>query len=125
MIGIRELQAINVERAKRWHQSEKGLGEWSALEWAGAMAGEVGEAANAAKKLKRVESHIANLDARGLRSSVTEEQCVDYRAQIGKEAADAIIYGVLLAARVGCDIEDCIRTVFNAKSEEYGFPERV
>lgn len=41
------------------------------------------------------------------------------------EIADTIIYGVLLAARVDEDLEAAIRTAFNRKSIEYGFPERL
>lgn len=122
MLDIRHLQAINVERMKRWH----GASEWSPLEWGGAMAGETGEACNAAKKLKRVMSQMANNDARSF--GLTEPldvQAEKYRKHVGKEIADAIIYGVLFADSVGMDVEDCIREVFNAKSIEYGFPERL
>ena len=57
---LNELQQLNVSRAQRWHPG--GLAEWSALEWAGAMAGEAGEACNAAKKLKRIETGVANIN---------------------------------------------------------------
>ncbi len=59
-LTIRFLQYINAKRAWRWHQNG-GIKSWSALEWAGAMAGEAGEACNAAKKLKRIEDQIANM----------------------------------------------------------------
>jgi NTP pyrophosphatase (non-canonical NTP hydrolase) len=89
--------------------------EWSALEWAGAMCGEAGEAANAAKKLKRLESggdrHIASIS--------------QARQSVGKEIADTILYAVLVAARCGIDLENTLVEVFNKKSDEYGFPERL
>ncbi len=42
-----------------------------------------------------------------------------------KEVADTILYAVLVAARVGVDLQQVLREVFNKKSEEYGFPERL
>lgn len=121
-IDIRTLQALNVERMQRWH----GESVWSPLEWGGAMAGETGEACNAAKKLKRVETQMANHDSRMFgRIEPLVVQADGYRRHVGKEVADAIIYGLLLASSVGMDVEDCIREVFNKKSEEYGFPERL
>lgn len=117
MIDLIALQALNVERAKRWHGEE----QWSALEWAGAMCGEAGEAANAAKKLKRLEVNMMHIDKRAM-SPETIEQLRDH---VAKEAADTILYAVLLIAHVGRSTEDSIRDVFNTKSIEYGFPERL
>lgn len=125
MITLQEMQRINTARAKRWHPD--GLEEWSPLEWAGAMCGEAGEAANYAKKLKRVESKIRNIDKRqsSPMAEVTNEMAEEYRDSIANEAADAIIYGILLISRVNRDAEETIRKVFNLKSEQYGFPERL
>lgn len=122
-ITIKDLQRINVERTNRWHP--QGLSEWSELEWAGAMAGEAGEACNIAKKLKRLTGAIRNLDKRGLTSPVQNEQADEYRKALAEEVADTIIYGVLLIGRVGHDAEETIRRVFNTKSEEYDLPERL
>lgn len=119
MLTFAELQKANLSRVKRWHH--KGLEDWSALEWAGAMAGEAGEACNAAKKLKRIESSIANITEAGR----SLEDFTSAQVKIGKEAADTIIYAMLLCARLGLNPEVMVRTVFNQKSEEYGFPERI
>lgn len=125
MIDIREFQILNAQRAKRWH-GDSAEAQWSVLEWCGTMAGEVGEACNAAKKLKRITDQMANNDGR-LFGQVTslEEQHLHYELQVGKEAADAIIYGLLVFNKLGIDAESVIRDVFNKKSEEYGFPEKV
>jgi len=115
---IQDIIDANLSRVKRWHSLES----WSALEWAGAMAGEAGEACNAAKKLKRIEGSIKNISTEPDRS-LTD---IDAASKaIGMEVADTIIYGVLLCARVNIDLEACIRAAFNKKSEEYGFPERL
>lgn len=92
------------------------------MEWAGAMAGEAGEACNAAKKLKRIEDGIQNINLEDGRSltNLTEAQ-----QKVAKEVADSVVYGDLLCQRVGMSLEEAIRLVFNQKSEEYGFPERL
>jgi hypothetical protein len=110
----------NLERCKRWH--EKGIQDWSPLEWAGAMAGEAGEAANAAKKLKRIETNMMSINEEA-RSYATVGEA---RMEVAKEVADTILYGLLLMARVGIvNPEEVIASVFNKKSIEYGFPERL
>jgi NTP pyrophosphatase (non-canonical NTP hydrolase) len=117
-LTIRQLQRINTIRAARWHAD--GLAEWTPMEWAGAMAGEAGEAVNAAKKLRRLEKPgTKNPDSRGV---FTAEE---YKLQIGKEAADTVIYAALLCERIGIELQESIQQVFNAKSEECGFPERL
>lgn len=117
MFDVSDLQTTSDDRAKRWH----GENNWSALEWAGAMCGEAGEAANAAKKLKRLEVHMMNIDARAM-SPEDEEQLKEH---VAKEAADTILYALLLISKVGKSAEMVLRQVFNQKSHEYGFPERI
>jgi NTP pyrophosphatase (non-canonical NTP hydrolase) len=119
-MDINQLFDVNVSRANRWHPG--GIEEWSALEWAGAMAGESGEAANAAKKLKRLECSIASLNDEGRHFATIAEA----KIEVAKEVADTILYGLLLMARIGVtDPSQTIRAVFNKKSEEYDFPERM
>lgn len=136
---VNEILATSVARSNRWHPG--GLTDWSALEWAGATAGEAGEAceavlmlaalrmahkagesANAAKKIQRIESGIKNINV-GERSLTDLDKA---KRVVCKEAADTILYAIILMARAGeTDAESVIRGVFNQKSEEYGFPERL
>jgi len=120
-MDITHVQEISIERAKKWHTG--GIADWSALEWAGCMAGEAGEAANFAKKLKRIDDQIKNIE-----SGVVNTNVEEIKRKVAKEVADTILYGVLVAAKVGYvgkDFEDIIKKVFNDKSFEYGFPERL
>jgi hypothetical protein len=120
--GLRfaDLFRANAQRVERWHSG--GVEDWTALEWAGAMCGEAGEAANCAKKLKRIETGMININEAG--RSLTELSTA--QEAVAREVADTIIYGLLLMARVGVDDPDeAIRGVFNRKSDEYGFPERL
>jgi NTP pyrophosphatase (non-canonical NTP hydrolase) len=117
---LNELMDTNLSRCNRWHAL--GIEDWSPLEWAGAMTGEAGEAANAAKKLKRLETNMVSINEEARHYTTLEAA----RHEVAKEVADTILYGLLLMARVGVDDpESVIREVFNRKSEEYGFPERV
>lgn len=76
------------------HAQPFGLADWCL-----AMAGEVGEACNAAKKIIRGDG---NYDA--LRS----------------EIADVVIYADLLASYINSSLEDLVRAKFNEKSDQVG-----
>lgn len=117
MISIDQIVNQSKARAKRWH----GQDEWSALEWAGAMCGEAGEAANAAKKLRHMESGRKTINEPGRQF----EDIAAAKKFIAKEVADTILYAVLLAIKVDADLEKVLVEVFNKKSYEYGFPERL
>lgn len=121
MLTIRNIIAKSISRANRWHV--KGIDSWSELEWAGAMAGEAGEACNAAKKVKRITDEMAN--RAGSIAKVELQDLNAYRQQTCKESADTILYAILCILRCGGDPETVLREVFNKKSEEYGFPERL
>lgn len=122
-ISLSVLQDVNAQRAVRWHHGT--LTGWSPLEWAGAMCGEAGEAANVAKKLKRVENELQHVDMRDRTWAVSEKMADEYRRMLARECADTILYAILTITRVGHDAEDIVREVFNEKSVEYGFPERI
>jgi NTP pyrophosphatase (non-canonical NTP hydrolase) len=113
------LRAANASRYKRWHKG--GLEEWSVTDWATAMMGEAGEMCNAIKKLRRIETDALNINEPG-RQFTDRKTAVE---SIAKEMGDTLIYMDLLAQRLGVDLEKSIIEVFNQKSKEYGFPERL
>lgn len=117
-MDVNTIRDMSLKRAKRWH----GEDDWNLLEWAGAMCGEAGETANAAKKLRRIEQGIPSINKEPGRSLV---DLIPAREKVAHEAADTILYAVLVIAKSGVDLESILREVFNAKSEEYGFPERI
>lgn len=114
-----QFSQTNLERALRWHKG--GLDEWSVSDWATASAGEMGEACNAVKKLRRLEHDLANISDPGRQLSTKAEAV----AKIGEEIADTVIYLDLLAQRLGLSLADEVAKKFNATSERYGFPERL
>src|SRR6185295_9193449 len=109
-MNIKEFQLICEQRSKRWLQEE----EWSFLETIGAMCGESGEAANIAKKIKRLKTKLPNKE-KGL-------DIINYnelRMKMCMEVADSIIYGFKLLSDADCDAEVVLRLVFDEKSIEY------
>lgn len=113
-----ELREVNVIRCET--PKEKGgfghlLYSWSVLEWAGAMAGEAGEAANLAKKITRGDFKGLNLiDRKGTIASPD--------MHLAFEIADTIIYADLLCALLGQSLRDVIIRKFNQTSVERGSP---
>ena len=117
-MDITKFQQINAERAKRWHKGDRS--QWNLLEWSGAMAGEVGEACNVAKKIRRLDLHLPNKEV-GIDKG--DLQLLKYK--LGCEIADSIIYGCIILSELGFDSSLMIASIFNQKSVEYGFPERA
>jgi NTP pyrophosphatase (non-canonical NTP hydrolase) len=102
--GLRfyELREKNVERCIT--SFKHSLQDWPPLEWIGATAGELGEAANEIKKLVRGDFELTN----------------SVRERIGDELADTVIYLDLTAASLGIDLGAAIRRKFNKTSDQRG-----
>lgn len=116
-VTISTLQRINIQRCERWH----GQKQWTILEWAGAMCGEAGEAANVAKKIRRAQMSLpGNSPILKLEGSARFLQYL-----LADEIADTIIYASLLASYGNIDLADAIVSKFNKKSIEQGFSERL
>lgn len=100
------LQQVSVARCESLDGFNQKLDEWTLLEWAGAMCGEAGEAANVAKKLRRKRAQ------RGDDKATVE--------LLGEELADTVSYAVLTAARAGIDLGEAIVAKFNKVSKDIG-----
>lgn len=110
-----ELRETSLARASRWHP--RGLGEWSLSDWFTATTGELGEAANVAKKLNRIRD--------GIVGNTCSDSEASLRAHLADEIADVAIYLDLLAASEGIDLASAIASKFNRTSDKVGFPERL
>lgn len=117
-MDITKFQLVNETRAKRWHNGD--LSQWSLLEWTGAMCGESGEASNFAKKIKRLDIKLPNLE-----KGIPSKNRVELEFKCAQEVADSIIYGLIILSQLGFDASMIIGNVFDQKSIEYGFPERA
>ena len=82
---------------------------WTATDWACALAGEVGEACNKVKKLRRLKGVYNVALARSL-----------YHEEIATELADAVIYADILAQHLGFNLGEVIRQKFNEVSDREG-----
>lgn len=116
-MDINQFQQINAERAGRWHTD---LSDWSLLEWAGAMAGEAGEGCNVAKKIRRLDLNLPNKEA-----GISKGDVFVLKHKLACEVADTIIYGLIILSIMDYDASKIIKSVFDQKSIEYGFPERA
>lgn len=97
-----ELRLANVRRCdESFHPVE----DWSPTDWACAAAGEMGEACNLIKKLRRGEPIE--------------------RDDIGDEIADTVIYLDLLADRLGISLAAAIKRKFNVVSDRVGSDARL
>lgn len=115
LLSFNELRAANASRVVRWHP--QGINGWSLADWGIATAGELGEACNIIKKLKRDNENIV-----GNKEGETKEQL---KINLAEELADVIIYLDLLAQAADINLAQAVRTKFNKTSEKNKFPERL
>jgi len=90
------------------------LDSWTMADWLCAVLGELGEAANVEKKLKRIEQ--------GIRGNKETETAESLRQKLGNELADAHIYLNLAMQRAGFNPEYLVECVFEQKSKQIGYP---
>lgn len=101
--GTLDLNRLRILNKARCESAFKhSIEEWSPTDWATAMAGEVGEACNLIKKLRRGE----NVDL----------------TDIAFELADAVIYIDLLCERLGINLGAAIVEKFNIVSTRVHSP---
>jgi NTP pyrophosphatase (non-canonical NTP hydrolase) len=110
-----QLSEANLARCRRWHPGFP-LDDWTGADWSNAAAGEMGEACNVVKKLRRSDVGHPGANDPGRAELIT---------QLGEEIADTIIYLDLLAQHYGLDVADIVPAKFNAVSVREGFPERL
>ena len=103
-----EFSRINRQRCESKDGFNHLLSSWSRSDWFTAVLGELGEAANIAKKLNRTRDGIP-----GNKAS-KEELAVKLRQELG----DTFVYLDLLAQACGISIGDAAVEVFNVKSQE-------
>lgn len=106
-LSFDRLRAANVKRCEEVFHPVKA---WSPTDWATALAGEVGEACNEIKKLRRLDGADAVLD------TLQEREAI--RVRVGRELADVIAYADLLAARMGIDLGAAVIAKFNEVSKK-------
>lgn len=106
-----DFSQLNRERCTSPNGFAHALSSWSLSDWLTATVGELGEAANIAKKLNRVRDGIPGNDQ-------SEEEL---RAAFKEEIADVFIYLDLLAQSEGFLLEDAVQEKFAKTSRKIGY----
>lgn len=116
------LRKANTERCNSAFNHK--LGDWSLTDWACALAGEVGEAANLIKKLRRGDYGDIRFEPQHIAIKAGEDDATtpQLHEALADELADIACYLDLLAARAGIDLEAAIRRKFNIVSDRRGSP---
>ena len=108
MLEFSRLQWANEQRCFEFRNRQgilchrDGVGTWTLVQWTNAMAGEVGEACNIAKKIDRGDFDGLPNEAKQL---------------LAEELADVVCYADLAATRMGIDLGEAVRRKFNAVSD--------
>lgn len=110
-MDFKKFSAANRTRCEHREGFNQPLALWSLSDWFTAVMGELGEAANVAKKLNRYRDGIKG----------NSESEAELRAHLADEIADTFIYLDLLAQSEGIDLEEAVRDKFNRTSRKIGY----
>ena len=106
-----DFSAMNRRRCESTRGFNHKSGDWSLSDWMTATLGELGEAANVAKKLNRERDGIpGNVETLG-----------QLRQNLADEIADTFIYLDLLAQSQGIVLENAVLDKFNRTSVKIGY----
>jgi NTP pyrophosphatase (non-canonical NTP hydrolase) len=114
---FREFAQLNRSRCEHQAGFNHILGSWSLSDWMTATMGELGEAANIAKKLNRFRDNVP-----GNAPGVSEEEL---RREFKREIADVFIYLDLLAQSQGFQLEDVAISKWDETSAKIGWDIRM
>ena len=110
---MRKFSQLNRKRCQSYDGFNHQMSDWSLSDWMTATLGELGEAANIAKKLNRVRDGVPG----------NSESEAELRNSLADELADTFIYLDLLCQSQGISLEDAVVQKFNRTSEKIGYPE--
>ncbi len=110
MLDMQYFSSINKERCESPSGFNHKLKSWTLSDWITATTGELGEAANIAKKLNRVRDGVPG----------NKETLLELRIGLAEEIADVFIYLDLLAQSQDLDLETIVRAKFNKTSDKLG-----
>lgn len=109
-LTFNDLRKANMKRLPQFKNSKGELAhekpdgsDWSLAEWMNAVAGELGEAANIIKKIRRGDLTLQ-----------------EARPMLAKEFADIVTYLDITAAQAGVDLGNATREKFNEVSNRVG-----
>ncbi len=109
-----QFQCANMKRCEEGFRHS--VDNWSLLEWAGAAAGEMGEAANVCKKLKRQEQKVGGSWA------ARDPERAKLLSALADEIGDTLAYLSLLASAAGIDMGEAAARKFDYVSDKIKWP---
>lgn len=112
---MRDFSTLNRRRCESPKGFNYAVDSWALSDWMTATIGELGEAANVAKKLNRVRDGIPG-------NSETPDEL---KAALADEIADTFIYLDLLAQSQGISLEDAVMSKFNRTSAKIGYDNTI
>ena len=115
---LEELKKVNEQRCLEGYGMK--LDDWSLSQWSNAVAGETGELCNIIKKVERGDFHKRKENQSDNPEFNNAYASAQYREEIGKEAADIVIYLDLLCKRENLDLGAEIVKKFNEVSDRVG-----
>lgn len=113
-MNMHEFSERNLKRCESPDGFNHSLDSWSLSDWFTATMGELGEAANVAKKLNRYRDGITQSN------SETKEEL---EKQLWREVADTFIYLDLLARAAGFSLANAVEMKFQETSRKIGYVE--
>jgi len=129
-LTLEHIGRTNHARCENWHKGDK---PWTQERWIAATVGEFGELAEVvilsaiASKLGAMANDVKKVfRAEDGSVGILKGETIDaLRTKIANEWADTMLYMMLFATYSGISMSEAIRNVFNAKSEQLGFEERL
>ena len=112
-----DFSVLNRRRCEAHNGFNKSVEHWSRSDWFLATLGELGEAANVAKKLNRIRD--------GIPGNADDETPEALAAKLADEIADTFIYLDLLAQSQGIDLEQAVIDKFNRTSAKIGYDDKL
>lgn len=114
-MDFKDFSVFNRRRCESPNGFNHALNSWSLSDWMTATLGELGEAANIAKKLNRVRDGIPG-------NAETPEQL---HQALADEIADTFIYLDLLAQSQGIVLERAVLNKFQRTSAKIGYDDKL
>lgn len=113
-MNLKRFSKVNRKRCESSDGFNHPLGSWTLSDWFTATLGELGEAANIAKKINRIRDNIPG----------NTESLEELKEKLSRELADTFIYLDLLAQAADINLSSIVPEVFNAKSAKLNCPIR-
>jgi len=110
-MDFNDFSVLNRRRCESPRGFNHSINGWSLSDWLVATMGELGEAANIAKKLNRVRDGIL----------VNTETLEQLAGMLADELADTFIYLDLIFQSIGVRLEDAVVAKFQKTSKKIGF----